>query len=124
VIVRARLLSLGRSVEEAAMDLGASPLGTLWRVTLPLLWPSIFASAAIIFAFALDDFVIVNQLSQDAATQTVSITIYGAARTSPTPAMNAIGTLMLTASTILIVIAWVVYRRSARRRGDAPMAAA
>jgi ABC-type spermidine/putrescine transport system permease subunit II len=54
----------------------------------------------------------------------VSITIYGAARTSPTPAMNAIGTLMLTASTILIVIAWVVYRRSARRRGDAPMAAA
>jgi ABC-type spermidine/putrescine transport system permease subunit II len=54
----------------------------------------------------------------------VSITIYGAARTSPTPAMNAIGTLMLTASTILIVIAWVVYHRSARRRGDAPMAAA
>jgi spermidine/putrescine transport system permease protein len=118
VIVRSRLLSLGRSIEEASMDLGASPLGTLWRVTLPLLGPSIFASAAIIFAFALDDFVIVNQLSQDAATQTVSITIYGAARTSPTPAMNAIGTLMLTASTILIVVAWVVYRRSARRRSD------
>jgi spermidine/putrescine transport system permease protein len=100
------------------MDLGASPLGTLWRVTLPLLGPSIFASAAIIFAFALDDFVIVNQLSKDASTQTVSITIYGAARTSPTPAMNAIGTLMLAASTILIVLAYIVYRRAARRRGD------
>jgi spermidine/putrescine transport system permease protein len=62
VIVRARLLSLGYSYEEASMDLGASPIGTLRRVTLPLLWPSIFASAAIIFAFALDDFVIVNQL--------------------------------------------------------------
>jgi spermidine/putrescine transport system permease protein len=111
VIVRARLLSLGHSYEEAAMDLGASPINTLWRVILPLLWPSIFASAAIIFAFALDDFVIVNQLSKDASTQTVSITIYGAARTSPTPAMNAIGTLMLTASTILIVLAYVVYRR-------------
>jgi spermidine/putrescine transport system permease protein len=118
VIVRARLLSLGRSYEEASMDLGASPLGTLWRVTLPLLGPSIFASAAIIFAFALDDFVIVNQLSKDASTQTVSITIYGAARTSPTPAMNAIGTLMLAASTILIVLAFVVYRRAARRRGE------
>jgi spermidine/putrescine transport system permease protein len=118
VIVRARLLSLGRSYEEASMDLGASPLGTLWRVTLPLLGPSIFASAAIIFAFALDDFVIVNQLSKDASTQTVSITIYGAARTSPTPAMNAIGTLMLAASTILIVLAYIVYRRAARRRGD------
>jgi spermidine/putrescine transport system permease protein len=112
VIVRARLLSLGHSYEEAAMDLGASPIRTLWRVILPLLWPSILASAAIIFALALDDFVIVNQLSKDATTQTVSITIYGAARTSPTPAMNAIGTLMLTASTILIVIAYFVYRRA------------
>ena len=42
VIVRARLLSLGRSFEEAAMDLGASPVRTLGRVTLPLLWPSVF----------------------------------------------------------------------------------
>jgi spermidine/putrescine transport system permease protein len=105
IIVRARLLSLGNSYEEAAMDLGASPTKTLFRVTLPLLGPSIFASAAIIFAFALDDFVIVNQLSRDATTQTVSMAIYGAARTSPTPAVNAIGTIMLTLSTVLIAIA-------------------
>ena len=118
IIVRARLLSLGNSFEEAAMDLGASPIRTLFRVTLPLLGPSIFASAAIIFAFALDDFVIVNQLSRDASTETVSIAIYAAARTSPTPAVNAIGTIMLVTSTLLIVIAAVVYRRSARRRGD------
>ena len=65
IIVRARLLSMGNSYEEAAMDLGASPMRTLERVTLPLLGPSIFASAAIIFAFTLDDFVIVEQLSQD-----------------------------------------------------------
>ncbi len=118
VIVRARLLSMGPEYEEAAMDLGASPVRALVRVTLPLLGPSILASAAIVFAFSLDDFVIVNQLSRDAATQTVSIAIYGAARTSPTPAMNAIGTILLTASTVLIAIAFVVYRRSARRRGD------
>jgi spermidine/putrescine transport system permease protein len=124
IIVRARLLSLGNSFEEAAMDLGASPIRTLFRVTLPLLGPSIFASAAIIFAFALDDFVIVNQLSRDAATETVSIAIYAAARTSPTPAVNAIGTIMLVTSTLLIVIAAVVYRRSARRRGDAAAVAA
>jgi len=111
IIVRARLLSLGNSYEEAAMDLGASPTRTLVRVTLPLLGPSIFASAAIVFAFALDDFVIVNQLSKDATTETVSIAIYGAARTSPTPAVNAIGTIMLTVSTVLIAIAFVVYRR-------------
>ena len=118
IIVRARLLSLGNSYEEAAMDLGASPTRTLFRVTLPLLGPSIFASAAIIFAFTLDDFVIANQLSRDATTQTVSIAIYGAARIGPTPAVNAIGTIMLVTSTLLIVLAAVVYRRSARRRGD------
>jgi spermidine/putrescine transport system permease protein len=115
VIVRARLLSLGSSYEEAAADLGASPIRTLGRVTLPLLGPSIFASGAIVFAIVLDDFVIVNQLSKDASTQTVSMAIYGAARTGPTPASNAIGTLMLVTSTIVIVVAVVVQRRMARR---------
>jgi spermidine/putrescine transport system permease protein len=118
VIVRARLLSLGRSFEEAAMDLGASPVRTLGRVTLPLLWPSIFASAAIVFAFTLDDFVIVNQLSKDASNETVAMAIYGAARTAPTPATNAIGTLMLVSSTVVIALAFVVYRRTARKRGE------
>ena len=92
--------------------------GRLFRVSMPLLGPSIFASAAIVFAFSLDDFVIVNQLSRDAATQTVSMAIYGAARTSPTPATNAIGTILLTTSTALIAVAFVVYRRAARRRGE------
>jgi len=124
IVVRARLFSLGNSYEEAAMDLGASPIRTLFRVTLPLLGPAIFASAAIIFAFALDDFVITNQLSRDASTQTVSMAIYGAARTGPTPAFNAIGTIMLATSTLLIVIAVLFYRRSARRRGDAAALAA
>ena len=124
IIVRARLFSLGNSYEDAAMDLGASPTRTLLRVTLPLLGPSIFASAAIIFAFALDDFVIVNQLSRDASTQTVAMAIYGAVRSGPTPALNAIGTIMLTTSTLLIVIAALLYRRSARRRGDAAALAA
>jgi spermidine/putrescine transport system permease protein len=118
VIVRARLLGLGPSYEEAAQDLGASPGRTLWRVTLPLLGPSIFASAAIVFALALDDFVIVNQLSRDASTQTVSMAIYSAARTSPTPAANAIGTLMLVTSTIVIVVAVISYRRMERARGS------
>jgi len=115
VIVRARLLSLGATYEEAAADLGASPMRTLGRVTLPLLGPSIFASGAIVFAFVLDDFVIVNQLSKDASTQTVAMAIYGAARTAPTPATNAIGTLMLVTSTVVIMLAVVVQRRIARR---------
>lgn len=110
VIVRARLLSLGKEYEEAAMDLGASPMQALRRIELPLLGPAIFASAAIIFAFTLDDFVIVNQLARDASNQTVAMAIYGAARTAPTPATNAVGSLMLFSSTVLIAVAFVVYR--------------
>jgi spermidine/putrescine transport system permease protein len=117
VIVRARLISLGRDLEEAALDLGASPLGSLTRVTLPLLMPAILASGAIVFALALDDFVTVQQLSSDAPTATVSMFIYGTARGAPTPSANAVGTLMLTASTLIIVVAYLFYRRSTRRQG-------
>lgn len=117
VIVRARMLSLGDSFEEAAMDLGASPVRTLFRVTLPLLGPSIFASAAVVFVFSLDDFVIVNQLSRDSSTQTVAMAIYGAARTQPTPATNAVGTIMLVTSTLAVVCAVLFYRFASRRRG-------
>lgn len=124
VIVRARLLSLGPELEQAAMDLGATPLQALRKVTLPLLGPAIFASAAIVFAFALDDFVIVSQLARDAGEQTVSMYIYGAARTAPTPAANAVGTFMLIVSTAVIAIAFLFMRRAARKRGRAAGAAA
>ena len=118
VIVRARMLSLGDSYEEAAMDLGASPVRTLRMVTLPLLGPSIFASAAVVFVFSLDDFVIVNQLARDSSNQTVAMAIYGAARTQPTPATNAVGTLMLVTSTLVVILAVGFYRVMQRRRGQ------
>ena len=122
VIVRARLLSLGPEYEQAAMDLGATPLQTLRRVTVPLLRPAIFASAAIVFAFTLDDFVIVNQLADDASSQTVSMYIYGAVRTAPSPAANAIGSFLLMVSTLVIGIAFMTLRRALRGR-DASEAA-
>ena len=117
IIVRSRLLSLGVDLEEAAMDLGASPLQATRRVTLPLLSPAIFAAGAIIFAFTLDDFVMVQQLARTGSDQTVAMAIYGAARTAPSPAVNAVGTIMLVASTLVIALAYVVYRRSVRRHG-------
>ena len=107
IIVRSRLLSLGVDLEEAATR----------RVTLPLLGPSIFAAAAIIFAFTLDDFVMVKQLAKTGSDQTVAMAIYGAARTAPSPAVNAIGTLMLFTSTLVIAVAYVLYRRAVRRHG-------
>jgi spermidine/putrescine transport system permease protein len=96
------------------MDLGASPTQALRRVLLPLLFPAIFASVAIVFAASIDNFVISQQLSRDASTQTIPILIYSSARPGPLPSLNALASLTLLASTALIVVAAVVYRRFTR----------
>jgi spermidine/putrescine transport system permease protein len=115
IVVRARLLSIGKEYEEAAMDLGASPVQSLRRVLLPLLAPAIFASVAIVFAASIDNFVISKQLCANATCQTVPILIYASARTGPLPSLNALASVVLLLSTTLIALAYVVYRRSARR---------
>jgi spermidine/putrescine transport system permease protein len=115
IIVRARLLSIGKEYEEAAMDLGASPTRALRMVLLPLLAPAILASSAIVFATTIDDFVLVQLLNLDASTQTIPIKIYGAARTGPLPSLNALASLTMLVSTLLIALALVAYRRSLRR---------
>jgi spermidine/putrescine transport system permease protein len=114
IVVRARLLSIGAEYEEAAMDLGASPTQAIGRVLLPLLLPAIFASVAIVFAATIDNFVISQQLSTGAADQTIPMLIYSAARHGPLPSVNALATLTLTASTVLIAISVAVYRRTTR----------
>ena len=111
IIVRARLLSIGRSYEEAAMDLGASPVQALRRVLIPLLLPAIFASAAIVFAASIDNFVISQRLCASASCQTIPIVIYSSARRSPLPSLNALASITLFTSMLLITLAVVAYRR-------------
>jgi spermidine/putrescine transport system permease protein len=120
IIVRARLLSIGKEYEEAAMDLGASPIKALRMVLLPLLAPAIFASFMIVFADAIDDFVIVRYLSSTAGTETIPIKIYSTARNAPTPALNALASILLFSTIIAVVIGIVVYRvltKGERRQG-------
>lgn len=114
VIVRARLLTIGPQYEEAARDLGASALGAVRRVLLPLLAPAILTSAVLVFADVLDDFVIVRYLSADAGTETTSMRIYNTARAAPTPALNAMATLMLLASFVVVVLGYLAVRRLSR----------
>ena len=95
VMVRGRLVSIGPEYEEAAADLGAPPFEVLWRVLLPLLAPAILASAAVVFALSIDDFVVTQYLSGDASTTTVSMLLYSSARGAPTPALNALATIAL-----------------------------
>jgi spermidine/putrescine transport system permease protein len=119
IIVRARLLSIGPEYEEAAMDLGAKPGQSIRRVLLPLLSPAILASVAVTFADSVDDFVIVRYLSGPASSEPLSVKIYSAARSSPTPAVNAAATVMLLATMAMIVVGYVIYRRYAKGTGDA-----
>jgi len=115
VIVRGRLVSIGREYEEAAADLGAPPHDQLMRVVLPLLAPAIVASAAVAFALSIDDFVVTQYLSGDASTTTVSMLLYSSARGAPTPALNAIATVNLVITLLTLALAYVVYRRFAGR---------
>jgi spermidine/putrescine transport system permease protein len=114
VIVRARLLTIGRQYEEAARDLGAAPLQALRRVMLPMLTPAVFASAVLVFADVIDDFVLVRYLSGSSDTETTSMKIYNTARAAPTPALNALASLMLLASLLAVLIGWLAYRRFTR----------
>jgi spermidine/putrescine transport system permease protein len=114
VIVRARLLTIGPEYEEAAMDLGAKPSQSIRRVLLPLLWPAILASVAVVFADSVDDFVIVRFLSASADSEPLSVKIYSAARGSPTPAVNAAATVMLISTMTVVAIGYLLYRRFAK----------
>ena len=110
VIVRGRLFSIGRQYEEAAADLGASPMVALTRVLLPLLTPAIVASAAVVFAISADDFVISQWLSKGGETDTVPIRIYSATRAAPLPSVNAIATIMMVSTLIIVTLGFVAWR--------------
>lgn len=113
VIVRGRLVSIGPQYEEAAGDLGAPPRDRIFRILLPMLMPAILASAAIVFALSIDDFVVTQYLSGGAGTQTVSMLLYSSARAAPTPALNAIATIALLITMGTLALTYLVYRRFA-----------
>jgi spermidine/putrescine transport system permease protein len=118
IIVRARLLTIGKQYEEAAADLGASRTSAIRRVLLPLLYPAIFASTVLVFADVIDDFIIAKYLSVNSGTDTVSVLIYDTARGAPTPALNALATLLLLFSLGAVVIGFLGYRIMSRGQGE------
>ena len=111
IIVRARMVTIGRQYEEAAADLGTSRLATMRRVMLPMLTPAIFASAVLVFSGVIDDFVIVDLLSSTAGTQPMSVIIYSSTHGgNGGPALNALATIMLLISFIVATAGFLGYR--------------
>jgi len=119
IIVRARMLSIGKEYEEAATDLGASPTQAVRRVLLPMLYPAILVSFAIVFADTIDDFITVRYLSGGASTEPLSVKIYNFSRGSLTPAINAAATFLLVSTLVVALIGVFLYRRFSKgQRGQ------
>lgn len=118
VIVQSRLRGLDRSLEEAAMDLGCSPVRAFVSVTLPLILPAIAAAWMLAFTLSLDDLVIASFTTGPGAS-TLPIRIYSEVRLGVRPQINAICTLMIAFVALTIVVASLVSKLPAARGGSA-----
>jgi spermidine/putrescine transport system substrate-binding protein/spermidine/putrescine transport system permease protein len=113
VVVRARLAGFDRSLEEAAMDLGAGPWRTFFLVTLPLIAPGVMAAALLVFALSIDDYVITSFVAGVGST-TLPIQIYSMVKSGITPEINAVSTLLLAATSLLLLASHLLERRHTR----------
>lgn len=117
VIVQSRLVTFDRSLEDAARDLGATPLRAFLTVTLPLTMPAIAAGFLLAFTLSLDDLVIASFTSGPGAT-TLPMRIYSQVRLGVTPEINAASTLLILFVTIGVVGAALATKRSASRQAE------
>ncbi|MDP9173372.1 MAG: ABC transporter permease [Planctomycetota bacterium] len=104
VVVRARLAGFDASLEEAAMDLGARPASIFMRVKLPLILPGIVAAALLVFTVSIDDYVITSFVAGTDST-TLPLRIASMVKTGLTPEVNAVSTLLLALTVVLVLIA-------------------
>ncbi|MEV6305969.1 ABC transporter permease [Actinoplanes sp. NPDC051861] len=102
-VVRARVITLDRSIEEAAADLGATAWTTFWKVTFPILLPAIFSGVMLAFALSIDDFVITNFTAGNV--QTFPLWIWGSTRVGLPPQVNVMGTLIFAVGVLIAVVA-------------------
>jgi len=102
-IVRARFIELDPLLTEASLDLGASNIQTFKRILIPLLRPSLFAAALIVFTLSLDDFLIAFFCSSPTV-QTLSIYVYSQMKEVIDPSLNAISVLLLAMSSVVALI--------------------
>jgi spermidine/putrescine transport system permease protein len=122
IVVRGRLASIGVQYEEAAADLGATRVEMFTKVLIPLMMPAIVASAMIVFAISIDNFVITQWMSCGSGCDTIPVRVYSAARSSPLPSINALATIMVLMSVTAVGLAFGAYRYLTRHeRARAPV---
>lgn len=113
VTLRARIRGFDWTLEQAAMDLGATPQRAFWKVTFPLILPGILAAALLSFALSIDDFIIT--FFNAGSLMTFPLQIFGASRVAIPPQINVLATMILMGSISLMVIGFVVGARRQRK---------
>lgn len=122
VVVSSRLVSFDRSLEEAALDLGCSPLEAFRLVTLPIIAPAVISGWLLAFTLSLDDLVIASFTSGPSAT-TLPIKIFSAVRLGVSPEINALSTIMIAIVTVGVISASLVSKRASLRQQQEEQAA-
>jgi spermidine/putrescine transport system permease protein len=118
VVVRSRLIGFDRSIEEAAQDLGASPLQTFRLVTLPLIMPGVLSAALLAFALSIDDFVISNFNS--GTTVTFPLYVYGVSLRGIPVQVNVLATMLFTVTAVAVTLVLWQQRRAERMAAVQP----
>jgi ABC-type spermidine/putrescine transport system permease subunit II len=114
LIVRSRLAGIGPEIEEAALDLGCTPLKAVWLVTVPLLWPAIMAGSLLAFVISFDNFV-TSYFLTGIGTPPLPVTIYSMIRFGISPTINAVGAFMMALTVLVGLVAVVIYVWGTRR---------
>jgi len=112
--VKARVRGFDWTLEDAAMDLGAPPVRTFLRVTLPLIVPGILAAGLLSFALSIDDFIITYFVAGPSE-QTFPIRIFGQSRTATPPQINVLATMILVASITVLAVSTLLGQRRQRK---------
>jgi spermidine/putrescine transport system permease protein len=108
--IRARLENMDLTLERAAADLYATPWATFRRVTLPLLWPGILAGMMLAFVISLDD-VVITEFVKSAGQETLPTYMLGQLKRAVTPEMNAISTVFLLLSVVIVTVFFFINRK-------------
>jgi len=122
VVVNTRLGQMDRSLEEAAMDLGARPLTVYMQITLPLIAPALVSGWLLAFTLSLDDLVIARFVSGPGST-TLPMVLYSSVRMGVSPQINALATLIVLLVTLAVIIAGLAMRAGGRVEAGAKMGA-
>lgn len=117
VVVSSRLRELEKSVEEAAMDLGARPLKVFFVITLPLIAPAIIAGWLLAFTLSLDDLVIASFVSGPNAT-TLPMVVFSSVRLGVSPKINALATIIILIVAFISFVGWWMMARAERVRAQ------